>query len=55
MQSEYNPHMLKNTADVLANLKSKAALLIDARSNDRYLSLTPEPRTGLRSGHILAH
>ena len=51
-ESNFNPSMVKNTADVLANIKSKTALLIDARSNDRFLGLTPEPRTGLRSGHI---
>ena len=50
--SNYNPAMFKNTADVLANIKSKTAVLIDARSNDRFLGLTSEPRAGLRSGHI---
>jgi thiosulfate/3-mercaptopyruvate sulfurtransferase len=34
----------------IANIKSKTAV-IDARSND-FLGLTPEPRAGLRSGHI---
>ena len=51
-ESNFNPSMVKNTADVLANIKSKTAVLIDARSNDRFLGLTPEPRAGLRSGHI---
>jgi thiosulfate/3-mercaptopyruvate sulfurtransferase len=51
-ESNFNPSMVKNTADVLANIKSKAAVLIDARSNDRFLGLTPEPRAGLHSGHI---
>lgn len=51
-KSYFNPTMLKNTADVLANINTQAALLIDARSNDRFLGLTPEPRAGLRSGHI---
>ncbi|MBU0942172.1 MAG: sulfurtransferase [Bacteroidetes bacterium] len=51
-ESNFNPSMVKNTADVLDNIKSKTAVLIDARSNDRFLGLTPEPRAGLRSGHI---
>jgi thiosulfate/3-mercaptopyruvate sulfurtransferase len=51
-KSNFNPAKVTNTADVLANIQTEEALLIDARSNDRYLGLTPEPRAGLRSGHI---
>jgi thiosulfate/3-mercaptopyruvate sulfurtransferase len=51
-KSNFNPALFKNTAAVVANIQTQDALLIDARSNDRFLGLTPEPRAGLRSGHI---
>ncbi len=34
------------------NLTLKEALVIDARSANRFNGITPEPRKGLRSGHI---
>jgi thiosulfate/3-mercaptopyruvate sulfurtransferase len=37
---------------VLENIQTKEALLVDARSTDRFLAETEEPRAGLRSGHI---
>jgi thiosulfate/3-mercaptopyruvate sulfurtransferase len=36
----------QNTADVLANIKSKTAVIIDARSNDRFLGLTQSQELG---------
>lgn len=37
---------------IQANIKSKKALVIDARSSDRFNALVPEPRADLRTGHI---
>ena len=37
---------------IRANLKSGEALILDARSFDRFAGRTPEPRPGLQSGHI---
>ena len=37
---------------IQANLKNKKALVIDARSSDRFKSLVPEPRAELRTGNI---
>ena len=34
------------------NIKNKKFQLIDARSEKRFLGLQPEPREGMRSGHI---
>ena len=34
------------------NIKKKKFQLIDARSEKRFLGLQPEPRAGMRSGHI---
>lgn len=51
-ESIFNPSMVKNTAQILVNITSQEALLIDARSSDRFLGETEEPRAGLHSGHI---
>ncbi|MEO8722869.1 MAG: 3-mercaptopyruvate sulfurtransferase [Sphingobium sp.] len=37
---------------VLDNIKSKAAQLVDARSMSRFTGEDPEPRAGMASGHI---
>lgn len=37
---------------IQANLNSKASLVIDARSSDRFNALVPEPRADLRTGNI---
>ena len=34
------------------NIKKKKFLLVDARGEKRFLGLQPEPREGMRSGHI---
>lgn len=39
-------------ADVLHNVEAKDALIVDARSPGRFAGTEPEPRPGLRSGHI---
>lgn len=39
-------------ADVLANLTSCAAQLVDARGHARFTGKDPEPRPGMASGHI---
>lgn len=39
-------------ADIRANLKLGEALILDARSFARFTGHAPEPRPGLRSGHI---
>ena len=39
-------------ADVQRNLDSGEATIVDARSEDRFAGRAPEPRPGLRPGHI---
>jgi thiosulfate/3-mercaptopyruvate sulfurtransferase len=51
-ESKFNPEMVKNKEQILENIATKEAVLIDARSEDRFLGETKEPREGLRSGHI---
>lgn len=46
------PRLLRHKADVLSNLGSGHALVLDARGAERFAGSAPEPRAGLRSGHI---
>ena len=41
-----------NKDQVNENIRDKKFQLIDARSEKRFLGLQPEPRKGLRSGHV---
>jgi thiosulfate/3-mercaptopyruvate sulfurtransferase len=43
---------LRGTGDLLANLASARELVLDARSADRFAARVPEPRPGLRGGHV---
>jgi len=52
----FMPHFaseaVADAAFVLAAAQSGAAQIVDARAADRFAGETPEPRPGLRSGHI---
>lgn len=50
--ADYNPDLLAGIDQVIDNLNTKKAVLIDARSEGRFKGIIPEPREGLRSGHI---
>lgn len=50
--ARFDPSRVRSKADVLANLASNAAQVLDARSAGRFAGTAPEPRPGLRSGHI---
>ncbi|MBO9670523.1 MAG: sulfurtransferase [Sphingobium sp.] len=43
---------VKSKADILANLTSCAAQVVDARGAGRFTGDDPEPRAGMSSGHI---
>jgi thiosulfate/3-mercaptopyruvate sulfurtransferase len=43
---------LRGIGDVLANLESGRELVLDARAAGRFTAQVPEPRPGMRSGHI---
>jgi thiosulfate/3-mercaptopyruvate sulfurtransferase len=47
-----NARHLRGLGDVLANLKSQREIVLDARSADRFHARVPEPRPGLRGGHV---
>jgi thiosulfate/3-mercaptopyruvate sulfurtransferase len=50
--AKFQPQLFKSKEQVLENIQSKEAVLVDARSTDRFHAETEEPRAGLRSGHI---
>jgi thiosulfate/3-mercaptopyruvate sulfurtransferase len=49
---KFRPRVLRRKNDILENLKTQAEQVIDARSAGRFRGTDPEPRAGLRSGHI---
>ncbi|MFI4868435.1 MAG: 3-mercaptopyruvate sulfurtransferase [Steroidobacterales bacterium] len=51
-RASLNARYLRGLGDVLANLQSRREVLLDARSADRFHARVPEPRAGLRSGHM---
>ena len=55
-KSEYavkeNKFLIKNKEQIKQNISQKHFELIDARSEERFKGLVPEPRKGLKSGHI---
>lgn len=48
----YKPEKIKYTQNILDSLENKDVLIIDARSKGRFYGTQPEPRKGLKSGHI---
>jgi thiosulfate/3-mercaptopyruvate sulfurtransferase len=44
--------LLRGLGDVRENLQSRRELMLDARSADRFHARVPEPRAGLRGGHV---
>lgn len=43
---------LRGVGDMLRNVASQEELVLDARAAGRFTGATPEPRAGMRSGHI---
>ncbi len=48
----FDPAAVASAADVLKASQSGSAQIVDARAAPRFRGETPEPRPGLRSGHI---
>jgi len=46
------PKMVRSLDDMQNNLKSRQALMLDARGAARFYAQVPEPRPGMRGGHI---
>jgi thiosulfate/3-mercaptopyruvate sulfurtransferase len=48
----FRAERLRGVGDMIANVESRAALVLDARGAPRFHAQVPEARPGLRSGHI---
>jgi len=51
-QARLRPELVRDLDAMRANLGSRAAQVLDARSAGRFAGTEPEPRPGLRGGHI---
>lgn len=51
-KANYQPKTILDYKNVLDAISDKNKLILDARSADRFSGQKPEPREGLRSGHI---
>ena len=49
---DYRASRLRGVGDLLRNTTSQAELVLDARAAGRFTGATPEPRAGMRSGHM---
>src|SRR6202795_2335443 len=49
---EFRATRLRGVGDVMRNVASQSELVLDARAAGRFTGAVPEPRTGMRSGHI---
>ena len=51
-KASYDPKRVRSMEQLIANVGTKAEQVIDARAADRFEGRAPEPRPGIRSGHI---
>eukprot|EP01102_Stenamoeba_stenopodia_P001757 TRINITY_DN11598_c0_g1_i1.p1 TRINITY_DN11598_c0_g1~~TRINITY_DN11598_c0_g1_i1.p1 ORF type:complete len:346 (-),score=66.86 TRINITY_DN11598_c0_g1_i1:109-1146(-) len=51
-KAHFRPELVKSFNQMLDNLKSKSFQVVDARSQGRFTGTEPEPRAGLKNGHI---
>jgi thiosulfate/3-mercaptopyruvate sulfurtransferase len=49
---DHRAAQLRGVGDVLRNVRTRSELVLDARAAGRFTGATPEPRAGMRSGHI---
>ena len=49
---DYRAGQLRGVGDLLRNVQTGAELVLDARAAGRFTGAVPEPRAGMRSGHI---
>jgi len=49
---DYRASRLRGVGDVIRNVETQAELVLDARAAGRFTGATPEPRAGMRSGHM---
>ncbi|XP_034586874.1 thiosulfate/3-mercaptopyruvate sulfurtransferase 2 [Setaria viridis] len=51
-EAKLQPHLIWSLDQVKENIKTQTHQLIDARSKPRFDGAVPEPRKGIRSGHV---
>jgi thiosulfate/3-mercaptopyruvate sulfurtransferase len=51
-RARYRPELVRSQAETRAALETGSAGLLDARSGGRFAGTEPEPRPGLRGGHV---
>lgn len=51
-KSNHHPQKIRDLAAMRANLTTKGELVLDARAAGRFDGTVPEPRQGIKSGHI---
>ena len=51
-RAKLRPELVRDLAAIRANLSTRAEQIVDARSRGRFTGAEPEPRAGLRRGHI---
>ena len=51
-RADFRATRLRGIGDMLANVASQRELVLDARAGNRFRAEAPEPRAGMRSGHI---
>jgi thiosulfate/3-mercaptopyruvate sulfurtransferase len=49
---DYRAGQLRGVGDMLRNVRTQSELVLDARAAGRFTGAVPEPRAGMRSGHI---
>ena len=52
LRPDFRPMRLRGIGDVIANIGTGAELVLDARAAGRFAGTAPEPRAGMRGGHI---
>lgn len=50
--AKFRPDLVRSKAQMLANVAARGETVIDARSAGRFEGTAPEPRAGLRGGHV---
>lgn len=49
---DFRAQRLRGVGDILRNVEHPTELILDARASGRFTGATPEPRAGMRSGHM---
>ncbi len=51
-KAAFRPELVRSKAEIVSNLPVQSIQVVDARAAARFAGTAPEPRAGLRSGHI---